>query len=94
MERRRSILSEQYQTGYMHLMGTGTAQDYSKAIYWLEKSAAQNFASAFNVLGLCYKNGCGVAQDPYKALEFYEKAAALDHENAKITAPELKKYLK
>lgn len=75
-------------------MGTGTAQDYSKAIYWLEKSAAQNFASAFNVLGLCYKNGCGVAQDPYKALEFYEKAAALDHENAKITAPELKKYLK
>lgn len=59
-----------------------------------EISEAQNFASAFNVLGLCYKNGCGVAQDPYKALEFYEKVAALGHENARITAEELKKYLK
>ena len=59
-----------------------------------EKSAAQNFASAFNALGLCYKNGCGVAHNPYKALEFYEKAAALGHENAIITAAELKKYLK
>ena len=59
----------QYQTGYMYLNGKGTAKDYSKTIYWLEKSAAQNFACAYNYLGICYSNGYGVAQDKYKALE-------------------------
>ena len=83
----------QYQTGYMYLNGKGTAKDYSKTIYWLEKSAAQNFVSAFNTLGICYHNGYGVAKDPYKALEYYQKAAELGHENAKNSAEALKKEL-
>ena len=83
----------QYQTGYMHMNGKGTAQNYSKAVYWLEKSAAQNFVSAFNTLGLCYYNGNGVAKDLYKALDYFEKAAALGHENAKDSAEKLKRYL-
>lgn len=83
----------QYQTGYMYTMGKGTAQDHTKALYWLEKSAAQNFASAYNGLGLCYFNGFGVPKDLYKALEYYQKAAALGHENAKNSAEELKKNL-
>ena len=83
----------QYQTGYMYLNGKGTAKDYSKTIYWLEKSAAQNFVSAFNTLGICYYNGYGVAKDPYKALEYYQKAAELGHENAKNSAEALKKEL-
>ncbi|MCI6019230.1 MAG: AAA family ATPase [Clostridiales bacterium] len=83
----------QYQAGYMYMMGKGTIKDYTKAVYWLEKSAAQNYVSAFNTLGICYFNGYGVAKDLYKALEYYEKAAALGHENAKISAAELKKIL-
>ncbi|MDD6881551.1 MAG: AAA family ATPase, partial [Firmicutes bacterium] len=83
----------QYQTGYMHMNGKGTAQDYSKAVYWMEKSAAQNFVSAFNALGLCYYNGNGVAKDLYKALDYFEKAAELGHENAKTSAEALKKEL-
>lgn len=75
------------------MSGKGTALDYTKAVYWLEKSAAQNFASAYNSLGICYLNGYGVTKDLYKALEHYQKAAALGHENAKISVAELKKVL-
>lgn len=63
---------------------------WRKAVYWLEKSAAQNFVSAFNSLGICYFNGYGVTKDLYKALEYYQKAAALGHENAKTSAEDLK----
>ena len=75
------------------MSGKGTALDYTKAVYWLEKSAAQNFASAYNSLGICYLNGYGVTKDLYKALEHYQKAAALGHENAKISVADLKKVL-
>ena len=75
------------------MSGKGTALDYTKAVYRLEKSAAQNFASAYNSLGICYLNGYGVTKDLYKALEHYQKAAALGHENAKISVADLKKVL-
>ena len=64
------------------MYGEGTAKDYTKAIYWLEKSAAQNFSGAYNNLGICYSNGYGVAQDKYKALEYYQKAADLGNKKA------------
>ena len=41
----------QYDVGMKYLSGLGVEPDRAKAREWLEKSAAQNYASAFNGLG-------------------------------------------
>lgn len=67
----------QLRTGVAYLSGKGIAQDYQKAVYWLQKAAEQNNASAISNLALCYSNGYGVAKDEKKAIELYQKAANL-----------------
>ena len=67
----------QLRTGVAYLSGKGTAQDYQKAVYWLQKAADQNNASAISNLALCYSNGYGVAKDEQKAMALYQKAANL-----------------
>ncbi len=80
--------------GLAYIYEQGTGKDYAKAIYWLEKAAAQNLDAAFTNIGLCYSNGYGVGQDKYKALEYYEKAAALGSKKALEYIKYVKQYLK
>lgn len=47
----------------------------TKAISYLEKSAAQHYAPAQNTLGYCYMKGLGVTRDAKKAFEYFQFAA-------------------
>lgn len=51
-------------------------KNYTEAKKWLEKSAAQNNATAQFLLGRLYQSGSGVKQDYVKMRELWEKAAA------------------
>ena len=66
----------QYNLGVMYYDGRGVAQDYTKALKWWEKAAAQGDADAQYSLGTMYDAGQGVAQDYAKARKWFEKAAA------------------
>ncbi|MBR4039291.1 MAG: sel1 repeat family protein [Clostridia bacterium] len=67
----------QLNAGVAYLCGRGAAQDYKTAVFWLEKAAAQNNASAIANLAYCCSNGFGVARDEARALELYRTAANL-----------------
>ena len=50
-------------------------KDFEKAIFWYKKSAANNYASAMDYVGLFYSGGLGgLKQDCGKAKLWYEKA--------------------
>ena len=50
------------------------------ARYWYELAAKQNHKSAYNNLGIIYKNGYSVPVDYTKAFELFKKAADLGNE--------------
>ena len=58
-----------------YYFGQGVPKDYTKMIFWLEKSAAQGFAEAQFRLGTGYMNGTGVPKDEKKAAELFAKSA-------------------
>jgi len=60
-------------------------QDYAKSLYWLEKSAAQDYAMAQGTLGIFYYHGHGVKQDFVQARQWFEKAAAQGEPMAQFT---------
>jgi TPR repeat protein len=64
--------------GLMHQHGVGVTQDVKQAIYWFEKSAAQDFAEAQLQLGKIYMNGMSEAHDQQKGIYWLEKAASHD----------------
>lgn len=66
----------QYEAGEAYFFGTLVRQDYSKAVAWYRKAAAQGYADAMLRLAHMYKYGQGVARDETKALEFTNMAAA------------------
>ena len=69
--------------GVMYFMGEHLAQDIALARYWVEKSAAQEFAPAQVILGLLYLDGLnGVAHDPEQGVRLLGKAAAQDNADA------------
>lgn len=49
--------------------------DYSKAAYWWNEAALQNYTKAFNDIGIAYKNGIGVHEDMSLAIEWIKKGA-------------------
>ena len=53
----------------------GVKQDYAKAAYWFQKSAAQGDAAAQAWLGYIYKAGQGVPLDYSQAAYWYQKSA-------------------
>lgn len=59
----------------MYLTGSGVKKDYSKAMEWFRKSAAQGYAQAEYDIGLMYDDGIGIKQDYHAALLWYLKAA-------------------
>jgi TPR repeat protein len=56
-------------------VGVGLPQDFTKAAFWLEKSAEQGDPDAQGPLGVLYRSGLGVEQDYTKALYWLRKAA-------------------
>ena len=60
----------------MYAKGQGVTQDYTEALRWYRKAAAQGYAAAQNNLGFMYDNGRGVPQDYTEAVRWYSKAAA------------------
>ncbi|MBR0202831.1 MAG: toll/interleukin-1 receptor domain-containing protein [Synergistaceae bacterium] len=73
-------VSSQHNLGVMYQ----EKQDYSKAMEWYQKAAAQGNANAQNNIGYMYLHGLGVKQDYVKAMEWYQKSAAQNHAAAQI----------
>ncbi len=65
----------QYELGGLFEYGQGVKQNDSEAVYWYEKSAAQDFASAQYRLAILYDNGWGSPANKEKAFELYNAAA-------------------
>lgn len=57
-------MEAQTDLGLAYGNGNGTAQNYTKAIYWYYKAAQQGYAQAQFNLGLFYENGWGILKDP------------------------------
>ena len=68
------------------------AKDFSNALIWFEKAAAQGHADAQYFCGMMYSEGKGTAADQAKALMWLEKAAEQDHVSAQQKYWAVKKY--
>ena len=54
---------------------TFVSQDDEKAAYWWNEAALQGYVSAYNKIGVCYKDGTGVNKDMKLAMEWFKKGA-------------------
>ncbi|WP_171060739.1 caspase family protein [Poseidonocella sp. HB161398] len=74
-----------YNAGVIYLTGTDTMPpDLERARLWLERSAAQDYPSAFDRLGILYRDGLGVPADPARANENFEEGAQLGDASAMV----------
>ena len=55
--------------------GNPEEKDFEGQFKWAEKAATQEYAPAFNVLGMMYNNGIYVEKNPVKALYSFQKGA-------------------
>ena len=62
---------EMFQNGLEHY----DKKNYTEAVKWYRKAAAQGYAPAQNSLGFCYKYAQGVTKDFNEAVKWYRKAA-------------------
>ena len=60
--------------GFCYAQGTGVSQNYTEAVKWYRRAAAQEDAQAQHNLGYAYFNGQGVRQDYGLAVEWFRKA--------------------
>ncbi len=65
----------QYNLGWMHANGKGTAQDFKEAIEWYKKSAEQGNVNAQYNLGNLYYSGRGSEQNDKLAFSWFMRAA-------------------
>jgi TPR repeat protein len=74
-----------YNAGVIYSGGTDTiAPDYELARLWLERSATQDYPSAFDKLGTLYQKGLGVPEDAVKANAMFEEGALLGDASAMV----------
>lgn len=65
----------QYNIGFIYYEGKGNVQqDFEKALYWLKKSAENDYAPAQNLIGKMFQNGQGVTKDYEKAFQWHTQA--------------------
>jgi len=69
----------QFTLGVMYDDGIGLPRNFSLALQWYKKAAAQGLADAQYMAGRFYGNGRGVKQDPAAALFWFELASAAGH---------------
>jgi TPR repeat protein len=70
--------------GNMIFKGLGTEQNINMAIYWYEKSAANNYKEGLYNLAGAYYQGIGVEQNYKKAFDLYTKSSQFGKMEAKI----------
>jgi TPR repeat protein len=68
----------------MYELGTGVEVDYTKAFYWYQKAAEQNYLRAQTNLGFLYETGEGVEQNYAKTMALYKKAAEQKYARAQF----------
>lgn len=68
--------ASQYTVGLSYHLGTGTAKDPVKALFWLTHAAGNGFVEAWSVLAEIHETGSGVPQNPAFAREIHELLAA------------------
>ena len=68
--------------GYCYEVGSGTAEDKTKAVEWYERPRGLGHTTAQCNLAYCYEQGIGVAEDKTKAVEWYARAAEQEHPRA------------
>lgn len=68
-------LESQLLLGRAYLGAKGIAQDYSKAVAWLQKAADRGHPSAQTILGMMYMSGQGLGKDAGAAVSWFRKAA-------------------
>jgi uncharacterized protein len=66
---------EQYCLGLSYQFALNRNRDSTKALNWLRRAAAQNFAPAQAVLGYMLEQGIGTAKNPAEAVQWYRRAA-------------------
>jgi TPR repeat protein len=73
---KRGDAQSQVQLGTVLFDGSlGMAKDEVEALKWFRKAAAQNFADAQLMVGVCYVSGRGVAMEGAEAMKWFRKAA-------------------
>ncbi|MCX2962429.1 tetratricopeptide repeat protein [Rodentibacter caecimuris] len=66
--------------GFYYAKGIGTIPDKEQALYWLNKSIAQNETQAYFLLATLFSEGNSIVQqDDKQAFEYYKKAAEMGH---------------
>ena len=73
--RSRGLAAAQHHLGVMYANGEGTPQDFTEAITWLRRAAAQDYSTARYHLGVMYSNGDGVPNDEAEAVAWFRVAA-------------------
>ena len=68
--------------GLMYNHGDGVAKDYTEAVRWFRKAAAQGYADAQYNLGVMSDNGRGMTKDEAEAVRWYRRAANQGHAQA------------
>jgi TPR repeat protein len=67
----------------MYTNGKGVSKNYTEALKWYRKSAAQGNIYALASLGWLYENGHGVQKNEAEAMKWYKKAVAGGNEKTK-----------
>ncbi len=57
-------------------------KNFTEAVAWYRKAAAQGEANAMRNLGVCYLSGKGVTKEPAEAANWFRKAADLGNQDA------------
>lgn len=66
---------EQYCLGLSYQFALNRKRDSARAVTWLQRAAAQNFAPAQAVLGYMLEQGIGTAKNPAEAAQWYRRSA-------------------
>ena len=74
----------QINLGIIYSTGTGTSQDYVKAVGWYRLAADQGIAKAQYALGFMYYKGYGTRQDYFKSVRWWKLAAEQGYAKAQF----------
>ena len=79
----------QFQVGTMNFRGFGVDVNYEDAWAWFEKSAAQEYADAVQMLGSMYYIGRGVTSSFHHGREYLNRAIELGSTKAGVSLDQL-----
>eukprot|EP01135_Chromosphaera_perkinsii_P012314 Nk52_evm6s2635 gene=Nk52_evmTU6s2635 len=74
----------QYRLGDLYYVGGPVLKDYDQAVFWLKKSASQDYPAALTLLGSCFYFGNGVESSVETAAKYFEKASYLGDSQAQF----------